>query len=173
MDQRKLRKYEHSLVISGAGIIMFGAWNIIKTALFFVITPIDKVYDELTQNIQLDWSDVPFSEETCMYFLLVAILILLLMSLALRLYIGRAAIQEGRHIRRHRAVYIVLTAMIGAVLIFSIIARISAFLNGTETLSEITGSSTVSVFVDVTSLFCAVELIIASIMVRRLRKGVA
>lgn len=173
VDQKKLRRYEHSLAISGAGMIMFGSWNIIKTAVFFVITPIDKVYDELTHDMDIDWKDVSISEDTCKYLVLAAILMLLLFSLMLRLFIGRAAIQEGRRIRRRRAVYVVLAALIGAVLLFGIVARVIAFLKGVETLSEITGSSTVSIFVDVTSFFCALELVIAAIMVRRLRKGAA
>jgi hypothetical protein len=101
------------------------------------------------------------------------ILMLLLFSLMLRLFIGRAAIQEGRRIRRRRVVYVVLAALVGAVLLFGIVLRVIAFLKGVETLSGITGASTVSIFVDVTSFFCALELVIAAIMVRRLRKGAA
>lgn len=172
-DQKKLRRYEHSLAISGAGIIMFGSWNIIKTAVFFVITPIDKVYAALTRDIEIDWGDVPFSKETGTYLVLAAVLMLLLLSLMLRLFIGRAAIQEGRRIRRRRAVYVVLAALVGAVLLFGIVVRVIAFLKGVETLSGITDASTVSIFVDVTSFFCALELVIAAIMVRRLRKGAA
>ena len=38
----KLRKYEHSMVISGGGVILFGLWSVLKTILFFIVSPAEQ-----------------------------------------------------------------------------------------------------------------------------------
>ena len=170
MDQRKLRKYEHNLVISGAGIILFGTWSVVKAAIFFLATPLGSLPDYFTDDLQASLEDAQVPDVVVIYFVVAFILLFLLLGLMLRLFIGRAAIQEGRRIRRRRPVYIVLAIVVGIGLVSSTIIR---FLPGQKSgmmWEGVAGSPAVSVFVDATSLLCVVELVVSAIMVRRLRR---
>lgn len=171
MDQRKLRKYEHSLVVSGLGIIIFGAWNIIKAVLFFVMTPADQLAATMTAEQKESFGFTGFSNTNIALIMFVGILIGLLVSLAVRYYIGRTAIQEGRRIRRRSRLYIILAILLSMSLAYSIVRGAYIKLTGVQdaTLGVFEHTS-VSVFVDITSLLCLIEMIISAIMVRRLRK---
>lgn len=170
MDERKLRKYEHTMVISGVGIILFGVWSIVKASIFFLITPLEHLAEVLPGDQKEKIAEDGFSQEAIAYTVLVMILIILLVSLMIRLYIGRAAIQDGRRIRRRRPFYIVCAILIGVSLISSTIATLRPGSGEEAAWASDLNVASVSVVVDLTSLLCVVELIISAILVRKLRK---
>ena len=173
IDQKKLRRYEHSLVISGAGIIVFAAWNIIKAVLYFVLTPLEEVANSLTdEQIQM-YALTEYSKETLAYILIAVILLLLVLSLALRYYIGRAAIQEGRRIRKRSPLYIVLAIILCSFLIDGTIINGFVLSADDKVAMGLYENARASIFVDITSILCLIEMIVSAIMVRRLRKGAA
>ena len=188
IQQIKLRKYEHRLTISGVGVILFGAWNIIKAVIVFLVAPMERMSELITDDMRQLVNGIGISESVVTVLIVVFIFLGMLVTLAIRIYIGRAAIQDGRHIRRRRPFFIIWAFLVGIVLILNIafgIANTAGPIMGEQMMPEqMTMSpeqmamasswmkaSDVSVFVDATSLFCVVELIIAAITVRRLRRG--
>ncbi len=168
-DERKLRKYEHALVISGAGTILFGAWSVVKAVAFSIMSPLTILASVIPGDDLDALHDVGLSNTAVSVVALVMILLVLLIGLALRYYIGRAAIQDGRRIRRRRPVYIVFAVILSMTLVSSIFWNyIEA--SPDETATKTLDAMSVSVIVDITSFLCLLEMIVSAIFVRKLRK---
>ena len=124
MNQRKLLRYENRLAVSGAAIIAFGAWNVVKAAIFFIVTPLEDLshFFDSPEMAQIDFSSIP--EGTLDIIVLVGVLAALMISLLVRFYIGRAAIQDSRRIRRRRITYVVFAALASLSLVMGVITRL-------------------------------------------------
>ena len=173
MEEIKLRKYEHALVISGVGVIAFGVWSVIKAAIYFILFPLEqlKVADMSKEIGQLQ--SIGLTDRELGYMLAAAILFAMLLDCSLRLYIGRSALMDGRRLKKKRFTYVVIAMFIAAGLITNIMTRCLRMGSPEETAwSNVIASANVSVFVDITSVLALVEMIIAAIMVRRLRKEI-
>lgn len=152
--QVKLRRYQNMLIISGTGTIVFGIWSILKIIINYS-TDIGSLI-HLFDNV-----------ETGALFRVIAYFFFALMistDLGLRLIIGMSARSEGMG-RKRRYVYIILAgilAFISAVLFLILIVRLILSGNILTTI--------VSLFVEGTSLFALIELIISAIMVKKLTR---
>ena len=96
---------------------------------------------------------------------------LLMLDFALRLYIGKAAVHDGRRLKKKRFTYVVLAIIVAASLTLNLVQRCIALgSNKVEIWANVMASANVSVIVDITSLLALIEMIVAAIMVRRLRR---
>ena len=167
----KLRKYEHSMVVSGGGVIIFGVWSVVKAILFFIVSPAEQFQSIYSDEDAQELYDIGFSNTDASLFIFVAILIILIVDLLLRFYVGRSAILVGRRMRKKEIMYIVIAIFLGLVLFAGFFARIlfaQDYIAGVKTTAWSTGN--VSSIVDLTSLLALIELIVSSFKVRRLRK---
>lgn len=172
MEDAKLRKYENTLVISGAAVVTFGLWSIVKAVLYFIMVSPEGLVKNIKSDelAQLQFGDL--SENTVGYLLIAVILFLLVLDLLLRLYIGRSAVADGRHLRKKRITYVVMAFLVAAGLVSSLVTRFFRTEQDTIWVDSFETAS-VSTIVDLTSLLALIEMIIAAIMVRRLRKELA
>ena len=74
----KLRKYEHSMVVSGGGVIIFGVWSVVKAILFFIVSPAEQFQSIYSDEDAQELYDIGFSNTDASLFIFVAILKLLL-----------------------------------------------------------------------------------------------
>ena len=170
MEEIKLRKYEHALVISGVGVIAFGLWSIIKAATYFILLPLDQLkaaaMGQELGDVQLQATD----RETAI-LLAAAIIFVLVLDFAVRLYIGRSAFVDGRRLKKKRFAYVIMAMFVAAGLVSNLVTRCVQMGSDKETAwDNVVASANVSVVVDITSLLALIEMIAAAIMVRRLRK---
>ena len=94
-----------------------------------------------------------------------------MLDCALRLYIGRSAVLDGRRLKKKRFTYVVLAIIIAASLTSNLVQRCILLSSEDAVLwGDVMASANVSVIVDITSLMALIEMIVAAIMVRRLRK---
>ena len=86
----EIRKHQHTLFIAGYAAIMFGIWDIVKTLLNLTIN------DSLFELIEKQTLDYPFKLKIILaIFTGVILIIVLLISISLRLVVGRTAIRLG------------------------------------------------------------------------------
>ena len=88
--ERELRRTRSTLHSLGTGVIIFGVWSILKTITLLIVTPIETYLsgEELEAYIS-----VPVSIRIAVYAVL--LMILLMVDLIPRIYIGRNAIRIG------------------------------------------------------------------------------
>ncbi|MBQ9061018.1 MAG: hypothetical protein IJ128_07730 [Firmicutes bacterium] len=171
-DQIKLRKYEHILAISGTGVIAFSLWSIVKAVIYVILSPLS-TFSEIMDPKELEQlQTIGIGERAADISIIGVILLMMILDVLLRIYIGRSAIADGRQGKKKTPVYLVLSILVAAGMIASNINRVQGyFQSDTEPVAESIRTMTVSWIVDLTSLLALIELIIAGIMVRRLRKG--
>ena len=171
MEEAKLRKYEHALVISGVGVIAFGLWSIIKAAIYFILIPMEQLSKAKASDDLAELQALGLTDRGIGYLIAVSILFALIVDFALRLYIGRSAVYDGRRLKKKRFTYVVLAILVAASLASSLLQRCIALGSGDAAVwADAMSSANVSIVVDMTSLLALIEMIIAAIMVRRLRK---
>lgn len=147
-----MRKSQSDLKAIGLGVIAFGVWSVIKSVLYAALDT-ESTLQTLGENRILILA----------FWLMLAIM--LAIDLALRFYIGRSAIAEGKGAKR-RAGYIVLAllmAVVNFVLLFA-----GLFLQG---ISSDVAKTVVTMIVEITSDVLLLEMGISAIRVRRLKKA--
>lgn len=172
MEEIKLRKYEHALVISGVGVIAFGIWSIIKAAIYFILVPLDELGDVQPDEGLAVLQAMGMTDRGIGYVIAVTVLFVLLLDFVLRLYIGRAAVIDGRRLKKKRFIYVILAMFVAISTISSLVTRgVQLGAGGDTAWGGAVQAANVSVIVDLTSLLAVIEMIVAAIMVRRLRKA--
>ena len=152
--QLQLRKNQSDLAAIGLGVIAYGVWSVIKTVLYTardrgsVLAPIE-------------------GDKTQLLIFWAALGVMLAVELALRLYVGRCAIAEGRG-RKSRKAYIVLALLMA----ISSFAMLALLVYAQVRLNVYTGieNEVVAVIVELTSDVLLAELAIAALRVKHLRK---
>ena len=175
MDSAKLRKYEHTLAISGAGVIAFGVWSVIKAVLYFLMIGPARIGSLFEDELPSDIRVLGISDKGLGLGIVFIVLFILLFDLLLRVYIGGSAIADGRRLKKKKPVYIALAVFVSFGLMADLFGRVMGVNNVTAgedagSIGSVIASTRVSVMVDVTSLIALIYLIVAAVIVRRMRK---
>lgn len=155
MDTVRLRRCRNRLVISGAGVIAFGVWSVVKTVLAVTLR-----YDEV--QVLLDLDGVPFPG-LIRIFVFALVAIILSADLALRLFVGLSARSEGFGRKKHY-VYIGLAVLM---IVFSLWTIVFGFnVDDYDSIPDMA----ISLIVELTSDLALLEIVISAIIVKRLSK---
>ena len=149
MKERKMRRYQNLLTVSGLGVIIFGLWSVLKTILLLF----------MKEGILSEIPDDTFVR--VMFFLILGGI--LLIDVLIRLYVGLSARAEGFGKKKGYgyvviAILMALASLASLVLIF--------FDTNEQSLWELI----VSVIVEATSLVVTIELLVAAFTVKKLKK---
>ena len=157
--QIQLRKNQDTLKIVGLGVMVFGVWSIVKTILYTTAQ-----WSSITEEIV-----VPEANETLakmVYIFMIAVT--MVVEIAVRLYIGRSAIAEGRGERR-RPGYVVVAFLITAI---GLTLTVTAFVVPGIRM-ELNPELLASLFVEITSAVITFEMCWSAVRVRKLRRQLA
>lgn len=155
--EKKLRRMESNLVISGTGLITFMVWEFIRV-LMIVYSYKDEVMELLRQDENYDWEDMSLP-----VMLLLFGLILIVIALPY-LYVAKCARDEGRR-KKSRRVYIVIA------IILLIPQAISAIYSVVDVfMSDDIFVSAVTATIDITVLAVLAETVTTAIRVKKYRK---
>ena len=169
LDHILMRRSQNTLIVVGTGIILFSIWTVVKTlGLVFMlkdesIAIARKAADEIGSNV---------SDQHLYYIVLAVMLIIMLLFLAVRTYIGRAAISEGRGVRRRKG-YLILAVIL---IIINTVAVTANYLlpESQEYLGELsTNNSMPALIIEVTSMIMMVEMVFAAVRLRRVRRRIS
>ncbi len=169
MNDSKLRKYEYTMVISGAGVIAFGVWSVIKAVIVVISNSLGIFGEFYSEKDMMQLNELGITEQGASLLVAVIVFLLLIIDLLMRLYIGLRAVAEARRLRKTRSAYIVLAVIMGLFLLIGLILRPFQYAQGTYE-DDILDSAFASGIADMTSLLAITELVISAVMVRRLRK---
>ena len=149
------RRLQDILVVCGTGIILFGAWTILKLVLLIV------THDEATQRVLLDIDDeIPLF---LMYFMFGLIGII---DILFRCFVGFSARAEG-YGRRKAYAYIPLAAFMVVMGVLSVVASAVALVR-----IDATRFDTIStLIIEATSVLIWATLIVSSVRLKRLDKA--
>lgn len=162
-SQAKLRRYRDTLATSGIAIIIFGVWDIAKSMLTTVYgsnlsVENEDVVAELETSLASMGDD---AEIVIVLFALVAMLVVLL-GLAMRLYVGLSARAEARGKRKSWA-YVIIAGLMATT--SALLMAVGLALSGS--LANI-ASGIVTSLIELSSLLAYVDLIRSAVKVKRL-----
>ena len=153
------RKYLNAVYVSGIAVIAFGIWDMIKIILGMI---------SFSSNyLQTNPSGKPESTLRIAFDVVwIAIALIIVISLSLRLYVGRSAMSEGKG-NKKKAVYLVVAAVMTVVncaaVLFEVIIAIQSGLSGIV-------SNVIALIVDITSVIVFFVLLYSAVKSRRLSK---
>ena len=167
-DEIKMRQLQSTLVTVGKGILLFGAWTVVKALGKLLINRADmfaEIKDVLyEQSIYLNNAQI-------FGILLLVTLAYLSFGIAARSYIGFSAISEGKgRSRRCRILYLLLTALLIVNSISEVISGIRAFVEFFSERADSIDTSVISILIELTSVIMMAELIFTVIRLRKLEK---
>ena len=158
--QAKLRRNLDTLTILGKAVVAFIVWSVIK----FIINYIFEPFQDLPEASK-ELSD---SEEKALLIIFFIVLLVMILDIAVRVWIGLAAVREGSE-KKKGAVYIVLASLLALTYFYVIPIDV---INIANTESSIF-SSVAALIIDTTSFVTLTMTAVTAIKVKRLRKKLA
>ena len=158
--EKKLRRNQDALMISGLGVMLFAFWSIIKIIITAILDPTG-LLQQLSAEV-----DPTFASTNIYLFLVIVILIIYFsLDLGIRLYVGLSARKEGRgqykKNGRPRTAYIVLAfilTLLSAYMIYQLCSNLAVTDQPLDVIAAL--------IVEITSFFTLVGMIRSAIIVR-------
>ena len=153
--ERKLRRLEDTMIVCGYGVFIFGVWNFVKVLMYII-------FDEEGMRHIFEMMDFDYEFR---YYAYVVMIFICCIDLWIRYYVKKSAWKDAIRERRKLPVYIILAAAIAAVSIFSLQQYLF-----TDSFRFAIADSIASVLIEATSLIITLQLVIAAVWSRILRK---
>ena len=153
----KIRKNRDILSISGKALILFGIWSIVRLFLFKILD--SEVLASVLLFPETELLDAAFIESAFDITIIV-----LVINLLLRIFIGASAIAEGSG--RKKSIFYIVLAII--YIIYSLISDILVIINPIYDKTSIAVIS--PLIIDFSSCFALIMIVIASFSCRKLIK---
>ena len=165
-DPKEIRKRrsQNTLIVVGTGIILFGIWTAVKLlGSFFMLKK------ETVAALRMIGGDgiAELSDTAVFYVALFVVMVIMLVILAVRTYVGLSAIDEGRGKKRHRFYLPVAIIMI----IGGIASFFTNFFSVNENLSygALSPDTTISgLIIELTSVIMLIEMVVSAVRIRKL-----
>ena len=165
----RLRRDENTLTVVGSGVILFGVWTVVKMVLqeinrfpeFMAELGVDELGFEETglADMRLD----PKLLATVVAFTVV--IIVFLMDLALRVFVGLSARAEGRG-RPQGRLYLILAGLLLVLSGLSFVLYVITYFSHSEYVVD----ADAAILVELTSFITLLQMIISAVRVRRARR---
>lgn len=153
-EELALRKYSGALSVLGNAIVIFGIWDMVKSALTTIYMS-DELRDEIMNSAPPEY--LPFA--------LGCVVVLAILTFVLRIYIGFSARAEAAGQKRSPA-YIIWTFPLFAEYILFFWADLVSAMELNDQILALVGD----MFIDVTSVGVVAFLVVNAIRVRRLKR---
>ena len=156
MNEVKLRRFMNLLVVSGTGVIIFGAWSVLKTILVFLMQKdmIEAIFTKLSVTT------------TVKVITIIIVVSIMVIDFLIRLFVGRSARAEGFGQKKGYA-YIIFAVLLA---IGSVSSLVLLFSDAESLKLDSILQTVVSLIVETTSIIVTVELLVAAFTVKKLQK---
>ena len=174
-EQRKIRRSQSTLVIVGTGIMMFGVWTAVKSFSIVFLRKEETVQDFLASS---SGEGMELTPTQAFIAVLVMTAAYVAVELAVRVFIGKSAVAEGRGLKTGRA-YIIWTYILMFFTLLAILLEIAvtAFITAADlgfldfdTGDATQGNAITAMIIDTTSMIMMIQMLISAGRVRRYKK---
>ena len=168
--QIQLRRCEYNLANSGVALIAFGVWELLRAVFYTILQDVDVtvfIGPQEVNRLVAELGDTAFFLMKAVF--LFVIVFFLLINLLLRWLIGRAAVKDAQG-KKKSPVYIAASALLGVGMFIPYIRILIGAANEVTESTALMNKISSSVFIDLTSGFILLLLVIYAIRTRRLRK---
>ena len=148
---REQRKYQNTLIVTGGGVIAFGIWSLVRFMTYFL----------LNTRTMMELLGLESREDVIFVYLIV--FIMLLIDLAVRVFVGRAAIMEGTG-RKKGYVYIAAGVVL---LMLTATSVYNDFLTFSRSHNDVLDGYAATL-ADVTSMFILAEMLITAVRLKQM-----
>ena len=161
-----MRKYQNLLDCVGTGVIMFGLWAMIKSAMTLILS-MDQI------KLLVETMGVPEEDfASTIPMMVIGVAVVFGTDMVLRLIIGLSARKEARsRDLKNRLGYMVFAVILCIISVGSLFADTLQLRLGPS--PEIMMDAIIAIIIDATSIVMTVELIVAGLKVKRYKKMIA
>ncbi len=153
-ENAELRRYEDDLNVSGTGVIIMGAWSIIRVLI--------ELFMNTREYLNIDNKD----PESAMMSIALAVAVIVVVSFVImkvHLYIGLNAMRAAKG-REHKEGYFVAAIIIAVLSVLCLFTYKEAFKN-----IERIDTTMASLLVDITTIYIFIVVIVSSIRIKRIK----
>ncbi len=165
----RLRRDENTLTVVGSGVILFGVWTVVK----MVLQEINR-FPEFMAELGVD--ELGFEETgladlgldpnlLAMAVAFTVVIIVYLMDLGLRVFVGLSARAEGRG-RPQGRLYLILAGMLLVLSGLSFVSYVITYFSHSEYVVD----ADAAILVELTSFITLLQMIISAVRVKRARR---
>ena len=154
MNKELLRR-RNNLVVSGTGIIALELWSVLKI-IMMVIFSFDEIFADVLKTTEA-------SKMLVIAVTVVTVGTIIGISLAVRLYVGRSAIAEGKGAKKGNG-YLILTGILTAIDFAGLVMEIVTIGNQDKGILEYVALTAF----DLTVVFSQIDTVVSALKVRKL-----
>ena len=165
----RLRRDENTLTVVGSGVILFGVWTVVK----MVLQEINR-FPEFMAELGVD--ELGFEETglahlgldpnlLAMAVAFTVVIIVYLMDLGLRVFVGLSARAEGRG-RPQGRLYLILAGLLLVLSGLSFVSYVIMYFSHSEYVVD----ADAAILVELTSFITLLQMIISAVRVKRARR---
>ena len=156
--QVKYRRLRNLLSTSSFGVIIFGLWSIIRSVLYVLFSR------ESQKEIDMTVSETGAESSDVLMVIVILMLVILGLEIALRLFVGLSARAESKGKKKSIA-YVIVAGILIPFYVMSVIYSIAStdYINGVV-------DNIITIIMDITSTLALIELFVAAISIRVMRK---
>ena len=165
-EKTRLRRDENTLIVVGTGVILFGIWSVVKALLQGNASFSNMLAEVRLEDAGLE--ELGFGDLSWLVAALAAafVLIILLLDLSIRIFVGMSARAEGRG-KKQGPVYLVLSVLL---LVFSgifVCSYLFVLFHGSDQVMD----ADAAIVVELTSFVTLLQMILSAVRVRRARRA--
>ena len=157
VDKAKLRRYEDDLNVSGAGVIIMGAWAVVRVLIevFLQTNPSEELAKE-----------APEDRLPILLIVIAMVVILSAVVLTIHLYIGLNAMRAAKGMKYSRGYYAV-----AIILLILTVLGLSSYSEGLKDIDNI-DTTIAAMLVDLTTIYILAVTVISTRRIRSIKKKV-
>ena len=154
----RLRKAESELEICGMGVVLFGIWNVLQTCITLIVNR-EMIYETIAETGGTNSRGFRWA-------VYITVGVLMAIIIWIRCWIGMSASREAEaRARKVKSTYLILTALLATVSIFSLVAYVYQIVQGIEVMISLA-----AILFELVSMLTSIHLILAALAVRRIRR---
>lgn len=159
--EKQYRKLQHLLIDAGMGTILFGVWGVVKVNMYLSLSSF------FVNELAREAGNYGVDKRAILTAVMVILVLTLLFYLLIRLYIGMAAMAEGKGKDKGNG-YLIVTAIVLVTTlteIWNIYIRNSLLTSTDLSLDNITGF-----LMELAAVYVLAEVLVIGIRMKRMRK---
>ena len=153
-EKAELRKYEDDLNVSGMGVIIMGAWSIVRVLI--------ELFMNTKEFLNLDDED-PESIMFGMIILIAIVAIISVLVMSVHLYIGLNAMRAARG-KEYKGGYYIAAIIICVLSVLSL----GSYIKGLQDLEKL-DTTLASLLVDITTTYFFIGVILSTVRIKRIK----